>query len=143
MGFFEWKDEYSVGIQAIDRQHMKIIGLLEDLFESMRDGREDLVIRQTIEELKRYTVYHFELEASLFVRYAYPKTEEHLAQHRSFVERIAELERLEDLKAPGVPGETLTLLREWFRKHMQRLDVEYSGYYRERGLIDEIERAAP
>lgn len=45
MSFFEWKEEYSVGIGRIDRQHMEIVRLMNELFEAIRYGREDGMIK--------------------------------------------------------------------------------------------------
>ena len=38
MSFFEWKEDYSVEIKKIDTQHEKLVGYLNELYESMKAG---------------------------------------------------------------------------------------------------------
>lgn len=141
MSFFEWKDEYSVKIAPIDRQHRKIIELMDELFESIRDGRGDLVIGEILGDLERYTDYHFGLEAGLFTKYGYSKSKEHLAEHSFFVEKIQTLKSELSSDAEGASIETLDFLKGWFRNHMLKIDSDYSSFFDSRKLIEEIETA--
>ena len=51
-----------------------------------------------IEELKDYTVYHFNTEEELFIKYKYPEYDEHKKEHDDFIEYIesVNLENIDD-----------------------------------------------
>ena len=140
MGFFDWKNEYSVGIDAINKQHKVIIELMNDLFESIRDSREDMIIKEVLEEMLKYSNYHFGLEKSLFEKYNYSKSEEHLREHDYFIGKIELL--MKELKSniQSVPIETLDYLKNWFQNHMMKKDIDYSKYFQEKDVINEIEK---
>ncbi len=91
MAFFEWKDEYSIGIQQIDNQHKKILAFIEEIFESIRDSREDLIINEILDDLLEYSKYHFGLEMKLFEEYSYRKIDEHIKAHEHFINEITAL----------------------------------------------------
>ena len=65
MAFFDWKEEYSVGIAIIDKQHRKILELIDELFESIRDSREDLIIKEVLDERNARGDLGFSLSVSL------------------------------------------------------------------------------
>jgi hemerythrin-like metal-binding protein len=139
MSFFDWKDEFSVKIAAIDKQHRKIVELMNELFESLRDGREEYIISEVLEDLSKYTEYHFGLEAALFKKYAYKKTEEHLSEHGHFVQRIGALRGEVSSDAGGAAAATLEYLREWFQDHMLKVDIDYSRFFESMDVVEEIE----
>ena len=140
MGFFDWKEEYSVGIDTINKQHKVIIELMNDLFESIRDAREDLIIKEILEELLKYSNYHFGLEKTLFDKYNYPKSEEHLKEHNYFISKIEFFMKETNSNIQSVPIETLDYLKNWFKNHMMMKDVDYSKYFQEKDVINEIEK---
>ena len=139
MGFFDWKEEYSVGINAINTQHKIIIELMNDLFESVRDDREDLIIEEVLQELIKYSKYHFGLEKTIFEKYNYPKLDDHLKEHRYFIEKIELFMNELSTNKQVVPIETLDYLKNWFQNHMMKTDVDYSKYFKEMDVITEIE----
>jgi hemerythrin len=139
MAFFDWKENFSVGVKAIDNQHKKILELINELVESIRDSREDKIIKEVLADLKEYTHYHFGLEKKLFEKYKYPKSIEHLKEHEVFIDKINLLIDGAEKMKECVPMETLDYLRDWFMKHMVGVDKNYSKYFESIGKIEEIE----
>ncbi len=139
MAFFDWKDEYSIGISVIDRQHRKILELINDLFESIRDAREDLIIKEVLDDLVDYSHYHFGLEKKLFDQYRYPRAEEHEREHYHFIDKLTSLMIGASLNKACVPLETMDYLRQWFSNHMVGVDRGYSSFFREIDKLEEIE----
>jgi len=140
MSVFAWDDDYSLGIQSIDLQHRKIIELIDELVEAIRDSREDCIINEVLEDLTRYADYHFTLEDRIMRAYGYPDLHDHETGHREFVERVRSLRVGENVRARDVPRETLDYLENWFRAHELKEDAAYARDLREKGLLDEIER---
>jgi hemerythrin len=140
MAFFDWKEEYSVGIKAADDQHKKIIELMNDLFESIRDAREDLVIREILDELVRYSGYHFTLESGLFEKYRYPGAGEHRKEHEHFIDKVNSLMIGNQMNKACVPIETMNYLKKWFAEHIQKTDREYKEFFRKGNVLETIEK---
>ena len=65
MSFFEWKDDYSVGIDKIDKQHRKLVGYLNELYESMKAGKGKGTLGAVLKGLVEYTKNH---KSSIFNR---------------------------------------------------------------------------
>jgi hemerythrin len=139
MSFFEWKDEFSVKIPAIDGQHKRIIELMDELFEGIRENREDVIITEVLDDLSQYSERHFGLEAKLFRKFDYQKAKAHLAEHQLFLDRIAKLREEVKVNAQGASVATLDFLREWFQEHMVKIDSDYSSYFASKDLIQDIE----
>jgi hemerythrin-like metal-binding protein len=138
MAFFDWKDEYSVGIALIDKQHRKVIELIDELFESIRDSRGDLIIRAVLDDLLDYSHYHFGLEEELFEKYGYENLATHVREHEHFTAKVGGLMVGASMNKECVPFETMDYLRDWFANHIQREDIVYGRFFQQRNLIPEI-----
>ncbi len=139
MGIFEWCDDYSIGIMAIDIQHKKIIELVDELVQAIRDSREDCIIDEVLDDLVDYANYHFSLEERLLHRYGFADEHDHETQHREFIEMIRSLKVKENVRANNVPRETLDYLENWFCAHELKSDAKYGSYLRAKGLAGEVE----
>ena len=139
MAFFEWSQEYSVGLRAIDDQHKKIVDIMNELFDAIRYGKEEEAIRPVFVELLRYANGHFGKELELFERYHYVDEAKHVDEHNYFIGRVKSLMIQGYLSDRSVPLETLHFLKTWFTGHMLKTDVEYCRYFARQELMDEIE----
>lgn len=139
MSVFEWNSSYSVGIRSIDLQHRKIIELIDELVESIRNSREDFVINEVLNDLTEYAHYHFSLEGKILKRYELVDEHDHEMEHRSFIERVKSLKVGEELHAGNIPRETLDYLENWFHGHELKSDKRYYEFLKANGLLDEID----
>lgn len=69
---FLWKKEFELGISSIDDQHKRLLEIGNRINELLINHEEDDdnydEIFTVIEELKDYTVYHFNTEEELFIK---------------------------------------------------------------------------
>ena len=128
---FEWKPEYKLGIAEIDLQHGKLLEIGAQLFELMSDKdrrKSDNYdeIFDCIEELKAYTIYHFDYEEGLFEECNYSDTEKHAKHHSDFVAKLEEidLEQLENMQVVVVM-ELISFLAKWIEDHILVTDKAY------------------
>jgi len=130
----EWSSQYETGIEVIDLQHRKIFEALTRLEQSIRIGKSDMWLKQIVGEMERYAKEHFISEEELFVKYAYPKADEHRAAHRRFASEVLtfypriEQDRLDALAISGY-------LKIWIYDHVMKMDMEYKAYFRSIGVI--------
>ncbi len=64
MPIMSWTDAYSVGVAEIDKQHKKLIDLINALHDAMSKGQAKAVIGKVLGELISYCASHFARSAS-------------------------------------------------------------------------------
>jgi hemerythrin-like metal-binding protein len=81
MSVIKWRDSYDTGIDQFDREHHKIVELINTMFVAIRDksGRE--VIEKVSDDVLSYTVYHFANEEQMMEITGYPEFDQHVAEH--------------------------------------------------------------
>ena len=82
MPFFEWDDSFDVGVAKLNRQHQRLIGLINQLHaareqsksrHTMESAVDELdTMESVIDELIDYSLYHFATEEECMLEYAYP-----------------------------------------------------------------------
>jgi hemerythrin len=120
--FFLWKDEYSIGIDAIDLQHRLLILMINDLYAAIHENRSSEAIPEMLSRLHHYIQEHFSAEKSLMERFAYPGSGEHLTEHDDMVRKIAELDAKYANGRFGGLAELVIYLRSWLDHHICRTD---------------------
>ncbi|WP_320170817.1 bacteriohemerythrin [Maridesulfovibrio sp.] len=130
-----WSDSaYSVGIRAIDIQHKKLVDMINGLHKAMRDRASERVMKKLVEELKNYTVEHFNCEEKLFDKYGYPATKGHKKLHEKFVSQVQDFD--EELKSgkAKVTMEVMQFLTDWLIQHIQGDDRKYTAFLNSHGV---------
>lgn len=117
-----WSSMLSVGVPEIDRQHQILIGLINQLSDAADDSGVRVDIPAILDELVRYTEYHFSFEEKLMQDTNYRDYAEHQREHHTFINKMKELVgRLEH--GEPVPGpELLRFLRDWLVSHILHVD---------------------
>ncbi len=106
-GRFEWREEYSIGVDVIDNEHRRLFQIINKLF-SFRDEEKDnqWVCQEGIKYFKGHAMKHFADEEAYMKSIGYPELERHRAIHRSFRENtLPALE--EEMERTGYSKEAL------------------------------------
>lgn len=133
--FLEWKDEYSVGIEAIDNDHRKLLNLINQFQTAVlyRTGQE--FEEAALDELVEYTRTHFKREEDLMQEYGYPDFEPHQAEHRKFIGEVeAMIEKYQREGNRASLQQAVVFLRDWLINHIMGTDQAYSGYLTGKGV---------
>ena len=88
----------------------------------MRSGKGRAAIGPAIEELARYTEYHFSAEEKLMTKHRCSGLAEQKAMHGQFLNQVAEMKRKFDSGQHGLGTEVLTTLKDWLVSHIVRKD---------------------
>ncbi len=124
MTFMEWDGSLDLGEAMIDRQHMKLVELINAVHEVGETlGHTDEDVMRCINAMFLYAKEHFFDEEGLMERLCYPGREEHVAMHRAFVDK-ARLLADECLDDTVHVHDFLEYLMGWLRKHIAREDVK-------------------
>jgi hemerythrin len=121
-----WNTSYSVGIPRIDAQHQGLIGLVNQLYAAMQDGKAQAALSPILDELLRYAEIHFASEESLMAERRYSGLAMHRQQHRSFTEQARDLREKFRAGRLAVSIETLQFLKNWLTNHILNSDQAYA-----------------
>ena len=125
MPLIVWDSKYSVHLEEMDRQHRKLITIINRLDEAVRQGRGKEEIGQALNELAAYTRYHFTDEETLMTQHAYPKLADHIEEHRVFMQKIQDCHTQYLYGEPQVATDVLDFLANWLENHIQGSDREF------------------
>ncbi len=132
--FVEWSDGLSVGIAAIDDDHRKLLGLINNLQTAVLYPTGDAFERQALKDLVDYTKYHFEREEDLMERNGYPDFAAHKRLHEAMIARVGQFLEAYERDREGTVNEMTSYLKTWLLDHIAGTDQKYSPYLRERGV---------
>jgi hemerythrin-like metal-binding protein len=133
MAFYEWDNSMSVGVNASDDDHKQLIDMINRLHEGMRNGQGKEVLGKILDDLVKYTKFHFAREEEFFDRTGYPALD-HKNAHKELVKQVEELESRYKSGESALSIETLDFLRDWLTVHIQGTDKKYSSYLNEHGI---------
>lgn len=126
--FFIWNDSYSVGNSTIDEQHKKLIGIINKLYTSFMEKKQNEEISEVMKELADYTRYHFSTEEQLFRSKKYPFAAEHEKEHEQFVDELYQLKIKFDNSPSVLTLKVMTFLQKWLKDHILVKDKKYAPY---------------
>ncbi len=128
---FKWKENFSTGIEEIDRQHKRLFEIGGEIYNLavLKDGQDHYdEIMRLLMNLKDYTVYHFGYEESLMEKYNFSELEKHKEQHKMFVDKLNELELQDiDSRQEKIILDILDFIVNWISSHILGLDINYKG----------------
>jgi hemerythrin-like metal-binding protein len=134
MDFITWKDSFSVGIPSIDDQHKKLVGMINNLFSEFSKGITDKFLKEIIQELEKYTVYHFSYEEKFMQLYNYAGYKAHKAEHQQFIEKIDNYKEMLSKDNKKEVIDFITFLKNWLLKHIMGTDKQYMKLFQEKGM---------
>lgn len=134
MVMIQWRESYNIGIDQFDREHHKIVELIEILFKAIRNKESGQVVSNAIQELVRYTDYHFANEEKSMVKTDYPGLGDHYQEHVKLKEQVNEYLTSQNNLSQERLTEFYQFLREWLLDHIVGSDKAYGDYVNERNL---------
>lgn len=135
MALIDWNPKkMSVGVEALDNDHRKLIEILNNLHDVVRNRRDRETIGQALHALASYADYHFECEERLLKLSRYPGLAAHHEIHEALRVRVAKIG--EDWRrSPDsvVTAEIFDFLSDWLLRHILGEDMKYKTHLAPRG----------
>ena len=127
MPLFNWKDEFSVNVLAMDNHHKKLFDILNQLHEAAKAGTGEEAVVKLINELIDYTRYHFAEEEKMLERVNYAAIDSQKRAHVNFVNKMLEYQNevSTGMAIFVVPKVTKTGI-DWLKEHILVMDQKYS-----------------
>ena len=125
-----WKDEYSVGVEKIDRQHRHLFEIINKLIDRSGSSSDSALVSETLTEMLNYAKEHFTTEEELMQEYGYPEIESHKEQHIYFFKTTAELSINALNNQSMVSREIVEFLKLWLTLHILKCDMKYKEFFK-------------
>ena len=126
MAYITWNNSFSVKVPDMDNQHKKLVDLVNNLHDAMKQGKGKEQIAKTLDELIKYTVFHFTSEEKLMINGGYENFEEHKAKHEELKQQVLDFQNKYKAGKIVATTEVLTFLQNWLLNHIRQDDMKYS-----------------
>lgn len=122
MALLEWKNEYAVGVEAVDHEHRELIELINSLHDRLSQPETEITVAEFLGEIYAKIAAHFALEERVMREQDYDELADHKADHERLLDDIREI--MDDYELRGAfDDETLAeRLKDWFGDHFRTKD---------------------
>jgi hemerythrin len=129
-----WNNNMSVGIETIDNQHKKLVEAINGFYDGInrKSNKEEML--ELLKKMKEYSHLHFGYEEGLLKKHGYTLFENHLKEHKSFIEKIEDIENRLKLGKLVISIELTSFLNSWLNNHILVADKKYSSFLLSKGV---------
>ncbi|MCA1971465.1 MAG: bacteriohemerythrin [Caenispirillum sp.] len=124
-----WSDKMSVGVEALDADHRKLMGFVNDLHAAVRGRAATADVGRILDDLISYTEYHFEVEERLQKLARYPGLDDHRKAHEALKAKVYALR--DKFKADERALDNMKVfdfLSDWLVRHILGDDMKYKPF---------------
>ena len=119
-----WTDKYLLNIDQIDQQHKAFFELWDKEIKQV-DMQDHIQLACVIEKLEDYLKNHFKYEEEMLRKSDYKDIENHIAQHKFFIQKVDNLKQELDYSNPLLFEKTAVFMKKWFLSHIIHSDKKY------------------
>lgn len=131
----QWSEQFSVGVKELDRQHQRLIQMLNRLLSRQEPtDTHSEIISDILLAMTRYAEEHFKTEEGLMERYGYPNLEEQKRQHRAYRKKTVDLSMATAYGVDTVPEVLMAYLFDWWVQHILKEDMKYKTFFTAHGV---------
>lgn len=124
MALIEWREEFRIGIDAVDHEHQQLIELINRAHKSIEVDAPRDVVELFLGEIFSKIAAHFALEESVMRRSNYDQYLEHKQDHEVLLDDILDIITEFDGGGFDQMSEKLShRLRDWFVGHFKSKDA--------------------
>jgi hemerythrin len=87
----KWSEEYKINVEPIDEQHKQLFEIANRVYDLLKNklitDKYDAIL-EIVDELKSYTVYHFQTEETYMENIKYKRFLSQKIAHNDFLEKM-------------------------------------------------------
>ena len=103
MSLITWKDEFSVGVAAVDLEHRELIELINGLDAGMREYATQTTVVETLGEIYARISAHFALEEKIMRKAGYDGFTTHKQDHERLLDELLDvIDSVDDAGSPTI-----------------------------------------
>lgn len=134
MSLMAWNDSLSIKVKQVDDQHKKLVDMVNELHDAMKEGKGNEVLGKILTGLINYTATHFATEEKLMAQYGYPESPGHKSEHEKLVKQVVELQNNFKAGKAILTLDVMMFLKGWLVKHIQGDDRKFGAYLNTKGV---------
>ncbi len=123
-----WEERFSVGIKEFDQHHKILFEMINSLIFAQENNSDPDVIKNTLEQLRSYTIFHFVAEEAMMKHFEFEGLDEHITEHELLLQQVVGYQRRIDANDGVTLDEILNFLAGWLLDHTLGLDQQYGPY---------------
>ncbi len=124
-----WKDEYALGIPAVDLQHQRIFDCIAAMATTGLSRSAGAPAGCSVAQLADLLRQHFSLEEHMMRSFDYPELDAHAEQHRRFQAEVDHFGQTSPGLHDGVPHATIMAFQAWHCEHVRSSDRLYVEFF--------------
>jgi hemerythrin len=121
-------------VEEMDEQHSKLVELLNNTYELLKEGKKEEAVELFKKELLAYVEHHLSEEEKFMEEIGYPELEQHRKVHELFRKEIYNLAPHVENGDPKAFRQALSLAWGWLYNHIAKTDKKYGIYAKEMGI---------
>jgi hemerythrin len=134
MPFLDWSSTFSVGVDAFDNEHKRLLALMNKLYDSILDGSaSDGATREIVDEVIAYSNYHFSHEERVLEFLKFPDLMQHRHQHELLRTQVVAFKHKLD-RGGGISVELSKFLIGWVLEHILKDDMQYRDFLKSKDV---------
>jgi hemerythrin-like metal-binding protein len=131
---FEWKEEYKVGIEAIDEHREKFFEIINKLKKVIVEKDCRINVADIFFSLVHYAEHYLIKEEIYFKESGYSGFSQHKESHNNFIERIIRFKEDYRNGNRAVCEDMYFFLENWLISHIMHYDIEAVTWLKEKGI---------
>ncbi len=131
---FEWKDEYKVGVKAIDEHREKFFEIINKLKKVITDRDCQINVSDIFFALVHYAEHYLIQEEIYFKECGYNGFSQHQESHNNFIKRIIQFKEDYREGKKDVCEDMYFFLENWLVNHILHYDNQAVTWLKTRGL---------
>lgn len=124
----EWKNEYLLGIDTIDRQHRKIFSLVNLFFDTIEMSKSHLLVESLLRGIMTYIHKHICTEESLMAEIGFPHLADHQAKHQLLLSKAFQAIDTLNIDEKDSIKKMIDFFNCELIQHIQQEDRQYSAF---------------
>jgi hemerythrin len=126
MCLMTWDPAFSVDDEDLDRQHMRLVQLVNSLHDAMLAGSPRHAMDRIASDLSMYARFHFRKEEDLLKLHGYPAIDAHIEEHAEFRARLDDFAGALKAGRQAIPEPFLEFMKTWLSRHLAETDAGYA-----------------
>lgn len=135
MSLLKWSSKYSVDVEEMDKQHKKLVDLINDVHAAMKTGKTSDELGKVFNELVSYTMEHFTLEEKYMAKSGHSGLAAQKKMHKEFTDIVKGYKtEFENGNYTSISIKTMRYLMDWTTNHIIAEDKKYSEDFKKAGI---------
>lgn len=135
MPLMSWNEKMAVGVNLLDTDHRKLVGMVNELYDAVVKGQGKESLGKVLDGLVDYTKIHFAHEEKFFAQTNYPDAAAHKKEHDALTQQVLEVQKKYQSGATSTLSlEVMNFLKDWLINDIQGSDKKYGPYLNSKGI---------